>query len=145
MIAQRKESAPETAEEWPVEIARSFGNVPPRPFEHAPERVVLSSEAHSHLAGHTAVGLLSGPFAYERIGVGTLTIEETDMPGQVHVHADVRTENGPIVHLDADVRKSWLNRTAETEAGPARTELIVSELLRLLEVPRQSTVTVSVD
>lgn len=139
-------ASPTEAEiDMPVEVARSFGDVPASPFEYTPEQVVLSSEAHSRLAGQAHISQLSGPFSYERIGAGVLTVEETGMPGQVHVRADVRTENGPIVHLDADVRKSWLDRATKNEDGLANAELIVNELLRMLELPRQSTVTVSVD
>lgn len=136
---------PTASVEWPVEVAGSFGNVPTGPFEYTPAQLVLSSEAHNRLASDTAVALMGGPFAYERVGAGEVTIAETDLPGQVHIHADVRTESGPVVHLDADVRRSWVDRTTETDEGLPRAELIVNELLRLLEIPRQSTVTVSVD
>ncbi|MEO8539846.1 MAG: hypothetical protein ABI577_08915 [bacterium] len=138
-------SPTDMADDLPPGVAPSFGQVPSTPFEHTPEHLVLSSEAHSHLAGSPSLALLSGAFETDRLGRGNLTVSETDEAGQVHVHADLSLANGPRLHLDADVRESWLTRAAVAdEEGPAGA-VVVKELFRLAEIPRQSTVTISVD
>lgn len=133
------------ADERPPDVAPSFGDVPILPFEHTPERLVLSSEAHSYLLAAPTLAGLDGEFAVERLGKGNLHIRETGAPGEVQIRADVLTLAGPAVHLDARVRHSWLMRTVESEdAAPANIR-IVRELFRLAEIPHQSTVTVRID
>ena len=138
-------SSPEVAGDLPPGVAPSFGDVPLTPFEHTPERIVLSSEAHSRLSVPTSLAMLSGPFQAEQLGRGILTIHATDQAGEVHVHADVNPDGGPSLHLDANVRESWLARAARSEGGAAAQAQVVRELVRLSEIPSQSTVTIRVD
>jgi hypothetical protein len=132
------------AADLPPGVAPAFGSVPEAPFEHIPERLVLSSEAHSRLAPGTPFSLLNGAFTLERVGSGTLSLRETEAPGELHVHADVHTLGGPLVRLDARVRESWVMRQASGDAAPANVR-VVNELIRIAGIPHQSTVSVSVD
>ncbi|MBK9611822.1 hypothetical protein [Candidatus Amarobacter glycogenicus] len=86
--------------------APSFGDVPLRPFEATPERLVLSSDEHSHLQPSTPINWLGGNFNHDRLGRGELRLYETTTPGEIHIEADVRQADGPSVHLDANVRES---------------------------------------
>lgn len=138
-------SSPEGAGDLPPGVAPSFGDVPLTPFEHTPERLVLSSEAHSHLSVPASLATLSGPFHSEPLGNGVLTIQATEQAGEVHVHADMSPDGGPSVHLDARVRESWLARAAHSEGGVTAPVQVVRELIRLSEIPSQSTVTIRVD
>ena len=135
----------EVAGDVPPGVAPSFGDVPLTPFEHTPERLVLSSEAHSRLSVRASFATLSGPFHSEPLGNGVLTIQATEQAGEVHVHADMNPDGGPHVHLDAHVRESWLARAARSEGGAAAPDQVVRELIRLSEIPSQSTVTIRVD
>ena len=119
-----------------------FGAVPEFPFEAAPERLVLSSEAHLRLAETNTLGELSGEFASEALGSGRLVVREV-AAGEVLVQADVLRNGSPSVHLDARVRESWLVRAAAVDPNAAGAS-VVRELFRLAEIPHQSTVRVSV-
>lgn len=138
-------SSVEMADDMPPGVAPSFGDVPAEPFEHTPERLVLSSEEHTHLIGSGPLAYLSGPFSAERFGVGYLSLHETETAGEVRVHADLSRTGSPAVHLDAQVREMWVARAANESSGPTATVRVVEELFRLAEIPRQSTVTVQVD
>ena len=138
-------SSSEVAGDVPPGVAPSFGEVPLTPFEHTPERIVLSSEAHSHLSVPASLAALSGPFHADPLGNGILTIQATEQAGEVHVHADMSPDGGPSVHLDAHVRESWLARAARSEGDAAAPVQVVRELIRLSEIPSQSTVTIRVD
>jgi hypothetical protein len=122
-------------------VAPSFGDVPAQPFEHTPERIVLSRHEHTHLA-HQPLATLGGEFAHEQIGRGVLALTESGAPGEVHIRADVLTLEGPAIHLEADVRGSWVARTASGNWGEAANVQIVRELVRLAALPHQSTVRV---
>lgn len=115
-----------------------FGAVPPAPFEPLPERLVLSSDEHSSLTG-SAVAEFRGDFIGD-VGSGLLIVEPSD-PGTVHIYAEVQRTGLPAVQLDATVRESWLTRAAADDKGPAS---VVAELIRLAELPHQSTVRVKV-
>jgi hypothetical protein len=132
------------AADLPPGVAPTFGYVPDAPFEHVPERLVLSSEAHSRLAPGKAFSRFNGAFTLDRVGTGTLSLHQTEAPGELHVHADVHTFGGPLVRLDARVRESWVLRQAGEDDGPAGVH-VLNELIRLAGIPRQSTVSVSVD
>lgn len=126
----------------PPETPPIFGAVPEFPFEAAPERLVLSSEAHSRLSETGSFVDFNGEFASESLGNGRLVIREV-ASGEVRVQADVLRDGSPSVHLDARVRESWVVRAAAahpTSAGAS----VVRELFRLAEIPHQSTVRVSV-
>lgn len=135
----------EGAGSFPPGVAPTFGDVPLVPFEHTPERLVLSSDEHSRLAGYSSVAGLGGNFSHERFGTGSLLIRETGAPGEIQIHADVTTLDGPAVHLEARVRESWLARAVACEVAVPANVTVVTELFRLAEIPRQSTVTVRVD
>ena len=106
---------PETAADLPPGVAPSFGDVPLRPFEATPERLVLSSDEHSHLQPSTPINWLGGNFNHDRLGRGELRLYETTTPGEIHIEADVRQADGPSVHLDANVRESWVSRTVSSD------------------------------
>ena len=144
-VSSSEGSSSEGAANFPPGIAPSFGDVPLLPFEHTPERLVLSSEAHSHLVGHSPLASLGGAFSHDRFGTGNLLLSETGSAGDIDVHADLLNVPGPALHLQARVRESWLIRTVSLEdASPANVR-VVNELFRLAEIPRQSTVTVRVE
>ena len=138
-------SSPEVADDMPPGVAPSFGAVPSGPFEHTPERLVLSSEEHTHLVGSGPLAYLSGPFSADRFGVGYLSLHETETLGEVRVHADLSRTGSPAIHLDANVRETWVARAANDTDGGSAAVRVVEELFRLSEIPRQSTVTVQVD
>ncbi len=138
-------SSSEVADDMPPGVAPSFGDLPDAPFEHTPERIVLSSEEHSHLVGSGPLAYLSGPFSSDRFGVGYLSLHETETTGEVRVHADLSRTGSPAIHLDAQVRETWVARAANDGEDTSATVRAVKELFRLAEIPRQSTVTVQVD
>lgn len=134
------------SDEIPLGSAPVFGDTHIDPLA-VHNLVILSSEAHQRLLG-------DGPVAFEREfslrqpGLeGRLEVAPTNIPGVVHLHADVRwTESGAdadgVVHLDADVRESWVMQAA----GPGQSAAeVVKALARVAELPRQSTVLVTVD
>lgn len=135
----------ETAGDLPPGASPAFGELPDEPTELTPEHVVLSSEEHDRLIGSGPLAYLSGPFSAERFGVGYLSLFETDLAGEVHVHADLSRVEGPAVHLDADVRETWVSRAAIDGEGSSPAVRVVKELFRLADLPKQSTVTVQVD
>jgi len=75
-------SSPEFAGELPPGSAPAFGMLPEFPFEHTPERLVLSSEEHSHLTGGPGLAELGGEFASERYGSGILSVSATGAPAK---------------------------------------------------------------
>jgi hypothetical protein len=127
------------------EIDEQFGMVPDSPFEHTPERIVLSSLEHSHLRGEASLDSLGGAFRHARFGPGSLKLQRTSAPGEVRLTADVAAQPGPSIHLDARVRESWLTRTVGELAGAEPAVHLVDELLRLAEIPGQSTVLVRIE
>ncbi len=129
----------------PPGVAPSFGDVPAVPFEQTPERLVLSNVEHDHLSRSGPLAYLSGPFSAERLGVGYLSVRQTDHAGEVHVHADLSRSDGPAVHLDANVRETWLARAAQHGEGATPPVRVVGQLFRLAEIPSQSTVVVQFD
>lgn len=65
------------------------------------------------------------------------------MPGFVHIDADIAYERGGMVHYEAEVRETWLDRTSEGGSGsPADVVRALADLARL---PHQSTVKVHFD
>jgi len=130
--------------ELPPGAAPAFGNLPDSPFEHTPERLVLSSDEHAQLAGIAPLSRLGGRFETVGLGQGHLTLVATGSPGEVLVEANVEG-SGPAMHLSANVRESWLLRAAGGDEAPQATARVVGELVRLAGVPHQSTVSVRVD
>jgi hypothetical protein len=123
-------------------VAPSFGDVPSAPFEHLPERLVLSLTEHDQLNADRLPASWAADFSGEAFGSGSLLVEEAD-PGTVRVSADVLGARGPAIRLDATVRKTWLTRAVESGGGAPGT-LVVRELLELAQLPGQSTVRISV-
>jgi len=138
-------SSPEFAGELPPGSAPAFGMLPEFPFEHTPERLVLSSEEHSHLTGGPGLAELGGEFASERYGSGILSVSATGAPGEVRVLADVSDGTGPVVHLDALVRESWLARAVDAGEPMHAAARVVGGLMELAVIPRQSTVKVRIE
>ena len=134
----------ELAADMPPGTAPTFGIVPQLPFEATPEHLVLSSEAHSHLSATVPAYTIGGHFSNARLGDGSVSVR-TISPGEVHIHADVLTAEGPAVHLDADVRETWLNRAARGRDSASANVQVVSELIRLAQLPSQKTVKMRVD
>jgi|GEM_PF-4267321 len=126
------------ATELEPELAPAFGDVPEVPFEHTPERLVLSSEEHTHLAG-PRLAEFGGRFEHEQLGCGELFLAETADPGEVRVYASVERDDAPAFEVEANVRSTWLARVAAGE-GEAPAARIVRELVRLAAVPGQTTV-----
>lgn len=135
-------NAKEVADDSPPGSAPVFGAVPDSPFENEPEHLVLSSDAHFRLSEANTVWMLGGEFDYEALGTGRLVIEEV-AGGEVLVHADVLRDGSPSIHLDARVRESWLVRAAAADPASAAAS-VVRALVRLAEIPHQSTVRMSV-
>lgn len=131
-----------TAGASPPDTAPVFGAVPDFPFEAVPERLVLSSEAHFRLAEASSLEALTGEFASETLGAGRLVVREV-AGGEVLVQADLLRHGLPSMHLDARVRQSWVVRAAAVVPGSASAS-IAHELVRLAELPRQSTVRVRI-
>ena len=134
------------SDEIPLGAAPVFGDSPPDPLS-GHYLTILSSEAHQRLRGDEPV-TFEREFWLRQPGLqGRLEIAATDTPGVVHLHADVSwSEPGApadgVVHLDADVRESWLTQAAGPEQSAAE---VVKALARVAELPRQSTVQVTVD
>jgi hypothetical protein len=133
-----------SAADVPPEAIPLFGAVPEEPFEASPEQLVLSLSEHTHLSATGGLLEFSGPFSASELGRGTFSVRLTG-GGMAHVHADVVRDSGPAVHLDADVRESWVLRAASQAQGADAGQNVVHELLRLVQLPRQSTVRLSLD
>ncbi len=134
------DDAPESggAADLPPGSAPAFGDVPATPFEPEPEHLVLSSDEHSHLSGPLSLTSLSGEFNDDSLGRGRLVVSTTGQPGEVHVHVSFHSG----YELDADVRESWLARAAAGGGSASLGARVAAELLRLSEIPHQSTVVV---
>jgi len=129
----------------PTGAAPSFGAEPPSSSEAGTERLVLTADAHHRLTLPSPLAAITGAFTDDPLGSGHLAIETTELPGVVHIHADVRSTRGPAFHIDANVRESWLLRlSGNAEAAPVRGQ-VVRELIELAALPRQSTVLVTVE
>lgn len=85
-----------------------------------------------------------GQFALDDIpATGQLKIFQSTVPGFVHIDADIAYERGGMVHYEAEVRETWLDRTSEGGSGsPADVVRALADLARL---PHQSTVKVHFD
>ncbi|MBK7330154.1 MAG: hypothetical protein IPI85_14045 [Dehalococcoidia bacterium] len=55
----------------------------------------------------------------------------------------MRQADSPSVHLDANVRESWVSRTVSSDDTAPVNVRIVRGLFTLAEIPGQSTVTIS--
>lgn len=134
------------SDEIPAGSAPVFGDSAPDPLA-AHNLMILSSEAHQRLRGDEPV-TFELEFWLRQPGLqGRLEVAATNTPGLVHLHADVRwsesgTASDGVVHLDADVRESWVAQAAGPEQSAAE---VVKALARVAELPRQSTVQVTVD
>lgn len=123
-----------------------FGDSPTDPLA-GHNLMILSCEAHQRLRGDEPASF-KREFWLRQPGLqGRLEVAATNTPGVVHLHADVRwSESGEasdgVVHLDADVRESWVAQAAGPEQSAAE---VVKALARVAELPRQSTVQVTVD
>lgn len=132
--------------EIPAGAAPVFGDSPPDPLANH-NLMILSSEAHQRLRGDEPA-TFEREFWLSQTGLqGRLEVAATGTPGVVHLHADVCwSESGDasegMVHMDADVRESWLAQAAGPEQSAAE---VVKALARVAELPRQSTVQVTVD
>lgn len=144
MTQQHEANSGDVAADLPPGVGPSFGDVPRLPFEHTAERIVLSSDEHLHLLGATSLNALGGEFTFDRLCRGSLRIEETATPGEVHVEAELLTGEGPPLRIDANVRESWLSRTVSIDDSAPANVRVVRGLFRLAEIASQSTVNVSV-
>jgi hypothetical protein len=135
----------EVAGDLPPGAAPAFGAPLESPFEHTPERLVLSSEEHIRLVGFPTLDSLGGDFESDRFGSGSLTLSATGAPGEIHVIANVFRSGAPGVRMDANVRESWLARAVREGEAAGANARVVSELFRLAAIPRQSTVKVHVE
>ncbi|MEO6397797.1 MAG: hypothetical protein ABIP13_04970 [Tepidiformaceae bacterium] len=132
--------------EIPAGAAPHFGDGATDPLA-ANNLMILSCEAHQRLRGDEPA-TFEREFWLRQPGLqGRLEVAATNTPGVVHLHADVRwSESGQdsdgVVHMDADVRESWLAQAAGPEQSAAE---VVKALARVAELPRQSTVQVTVD
>jgi hypothetical protein len=139
-MTHQHESSPAGESNLGPGVAPSFGDVPGEPFEHTPERLVLSSDEHTRLSA-PALAEFGGAFASEQLGRGTVSISETGKPGEVHVAAKLSTGREDL-EIEADVRTTWLVRAAHTTGAEPANVQVLRALLRLAELPRQSTVRV---
>ncbi|MBA4182005.1 MAG: hypothetical protein C0506_15555 [Anaerolinea sp.] len=104
--------------------------------------LILSAEAHSRLADDEPV-TFDGKFSLRQPGLmGHVQVEPTETPGLVHLRAEVQWEPSGVVHFDADVRESWLEKAAGPERSAAA---VLKALAEVSELPRQNTVRVTVD
>lgn len=122
-------------------VAPSFGDVPGQPFEHTPERIVLSSVEHNHLSA-PAFAAFRGEFAHDRLGSGHLDLRGTGQPGRIHIVARVVKQGSAAMELEAEVRESWLARAVGADENEPPRVRIVRELVRLSELANQSTIRV---
>lgn len=129
------------SDEIPAGSEPVFGDSPGEPGGWR-NHLILSAEAHSRLADEEPV-TFDGRFSLRQPGLmGNLQVEPTQTPGLVHLHADVQWEPSGVVHFDADVRESWL----EKAAGPDRSAAaVLKALAEVSELPHQNTVRVTVD
>ena len=104
--------------------------------------LILSAEAHSHLADDESIAF-EREFSLRQPGLlGHLQMEPTATPGMVHLRADVQWEASGLVHFDADVRESWVEKAAGPERSAAA---VLKALAAVAELPHQNTVRVTVD
>ncbi len=133
-------------DEIPAGSEPVFGDSPTDALS-AHNLMILSSEASQRLRGDEPV-TFEREFWLRQPGLqGRLEVAATNTPGVVHLHADVRwsgsgESSDGVVHMDADVRESWLAKAAGPQQSAAE---VVKALARVAELPRQSTVQVTVD
>ena len=143
MTLQESLDAEDLASDLPPGVSHLFGETAQASNENSTGPRVLSRDEDSHLRLKPFAGL-AGEFNVDDFGQGRLTLEETAIPGEVHIEADMLTTGGPTIHIDAHVRESWLSRTAfANDSAPANVR-VVQGLFRLAEIPQQSTVKVIV-
>ncbi|MGE3076922.1 MAG: hypothetical protein AB7N24_16975 [Dehalococcoidia bacterium] len=135
--------ADDLASDLPPGVSHLFGETAPGTHESSIAPRVLSHDEDSHLRLTPFAGL-AGEFNVADFGTGRLSLEETSIPGEVHIEADMLTAGGPTIHIDAHVRKSWLSRTAASGDSTQEKARVVQGLFRLAEIPQQSTVKVVV-
>ncbi len=131
----------EFASDRPPGVDHLFGTTARNTSEGTESRTVLTRDEDVHLRPRP-YRWLEGDFAFERFGRGHLCIAPTATPGELHIEADVRRAGGPDVHIDARVRESWLARAASIDDSIPASVHVVQGLIRLAEIPRQSTVKV---
>lgn len=130
-----------SSDEIPAGAEPAFGDLPPEGIAWQ-NHLVLSAEAHSRLADDEPVAF-EPEFSLRHPGLmGHLHVEPTQTPGLVHLRADVQWEPSGVVHFDADVRESWLEKAAGPEHSAAA---VLKALAEVSELPRQNTVRVTVD
>lgn len=128
-------------DEMPPGSEPVFGDIPPDATSWQ-NHLILSAEAHQRLADEEPV-TFEGVFHLRQPGLlGHLQVEPTGTPGLVHLKADVQWEPSGVVHFDADVRESWLEKAAGPERSAAA---VLKALAEVSELPRQNTVRVTVD
>ncbi len=143
MTRQDTLDAEDLASDLPPGVSHLFGEIAHLNHDSSTASRVLSHDEDSHLRLKPFAGL-AGEFNLDDFGQGRLTLEETSVPGEVHIEADMLTTGGPTIHIDAHVRESWLSRTAfSNDSAPAKVR-VVQGLFRLAEIPQQSTVKVIV-
>ncbi|MGE0598232.1 MAG: hypothetical protein AB7J35_00215 [Dehalococcoidia bacterium] len=135
--------ADDLASDLPPGVSHLFGETMPGSHESSIAPRVLSHDEDTHLRLTPFAGL-AGEFNVADFGRGSLSLEETAVPGEVHIEADMLTAGGPTIHIDARVRESWLSRTASAEGSSSSKARVVQGLFRLAEIPQQSTVKVIV-
>lgn len=122
----------------PPGAAPQFGEVEPHALP-AESPLILSALAERHESGLSAYP--AGSFALDDIpATGSISILASPVPGLVHIDADIAFARGGVLHYEADVRESWVARTAV--AGDSAPASLVRALADLARIPRQSTVRV---
>ncbi len=126
------------AADLPPGAAPLFGETEPHSFP-IESPLVLSAPAERRESRSTSYP--SGPFALDDIpATGTISILASPVPGLVHIDANITFARGGGLRYEADVRESWVTRTANLDgSGPGT---LVRALADIAKLPHQSTVTV---
>lgn len=122
----------------PPGAAPQFGQVEPHSLP--PESpLILSALAERHEFGISPLPV--GSFALDDIpATGSISILASGVPGVVHIDADISFVRGGVLHYEADVRESWVVRTADRSDSPPAS--LVRALADIARLPHQSTVKV---
>ena len=132
----------ESTADLPPGAAPSFGDAEGGTVPE-PAPLVMSESAHRFASAAGPLPGLNGRFHLDDPVIdGQLSVEASDTPGMVRVHADLAYARGGSLHFDAEVRQSWILRAAAKGQGHARAQ-VARALADLAGLPHQSTVTVS--
>lgn len=134
----------ESTADLPPGAAPSFGDAEGGTVPE-PAPLVMSESEHRFASAAGPLPGLNGRFQLDDLAIaGQLSVEASDTPGMVHVHADMAYARGGGLHYDAEVRESWILRAGADDQGHRRAQ-IARALADLARLPHQSTVTVSFD